>query len=463
MSDQTRTAKAAAPAETETALVFSVLKTVHQDLFEGAFASRPLPPRPEPRPGDRLHRLPAGIRHRTRWTPHALVGATAMFAFLIGLAKGMEFGSLGGAVTFTTCCLAAVPIALVLLRPVGAYWISYSGVLLSLLHGQEWAMLSLLCHVVVMVLVVLRTRPRLAAEMWSLTLLSGSLLSALRPGTESSDLPQFAVASAVLLVAAGAVRAWRQERRHVVASETVKEQERAQRTVLEERATIARELHDVVAHHMSVIAIQAEAAPYRVDQTPPELATSFATIRENAVAALTELRRILGVVRSGDPDPFAETDPEAPQPTLADLDTLLESVCSTGLDAEAVVTGAVRPLPQGVELSAYRLVQEALSNVLRHSPGASARVEVAYVLGGLGLRIVNGSPDRPATPSPGAGHGVLGMRERVQVLGGEMTAGPTDDGGYEVAAFLPVHTPASGSSADGGVAAEAGDGKEVAA
>ena len=112
----------------------------------------------------------------------------------------------------------------------------------------------------------------------------------------------------------------------------------------------------------------------------------------------------------------------------------------TGLDVEKVVTGAVPELPQGVELSAYRIVQEALSNSLRHAPGAGARVEIGYVLGGLGLRVVNGPPPAPnlIKPSPGAGHGITGMRERVTMLNGEMTAGPAADGGYEVTVFLPV-------------------------
>jgi signal transduction histidine kinase len=189
---------------------------------------------------------------------------------------------------------------------------------------------------------------------------------------------------------------------------------------------------------MSVVAIQAEAAPYRVENPPPELEKAFATIRENAVAALTELRRVLGVVRAEDYEV-----PDAPQPTLADLDGLLANVREAGLTVDKAVTGAVRDLPQGVELSAYRIVQEALSNTLRHAPGAVARVEIGYVLGGLGLRIVNGPPPNPSLikPSPGAGHGITGMRERVSMLTGEMTAGVTDDGGYEVAVFLPVSLP----------------------
>ncbi|MFG7946208.1 sensor histidine kinase, partial [Streptomyces cacaoi] len=453
MSDQTGAATA---TPTETAFAAGVLRIMRQDLFTDVFAWRPLPPRAQPRPDGPLRRLPAQLREKARWAPHALVVVCAAFAFFLLLIKGVRFGSLGAVVPLALCVLAAGPVALTLLRPVGAYWISCAGLVLATAYGGDWGQVTLLLHVVVMVLVVLRTRPRLAAELWAVSFTGCVLPLAVLSGADRA-LAQYAVFAAVGLVTAAAVRAWRDERRHVEETETVKEQERAHRTVLEERATIARELHDVVAHHMSVIAIQAEAAPYRVENTPPELATALGTIRENAVAALTELRRILGVVRSGDTDPYRDTDPEAPQPTLADLDALLESVRKTGLDADAVVTGAVRPLPQGVELSAYRLVQEALSNVLRHSPGASARVEIAYVLGGLGLRIVNGRPDRPAEPSPGAGHGVLGMRERVQVLGGEMTAGPTDDGGYEVAAFLPAPGTETGTGGRGGAGGAAGD------
>jgi signal transduction histidine kinase len=185
------------------------------------------------------------------------------------------------------------------------------------------------------------------------------------------------------------------------------------RVLVEERTTVAPELPDVVADPMSVVARRAEAAPYRVENPPPELEKAFATIRENAVAALTELRRVLGVVRAEDYEA-----PDAPQPTLAELDALLGNVREAGLSVDKAVTGAVRELPQGVELSAYRIVQEALSNTLRHAPGASARVEIGYVLGGLGLRIVNGP--RPELsllkPSPGAGHGITGMRERVSML-----------------------------------------------
>jgi signal transduction histidine kinase len=432
-------------------LAHNAWRTLRDDLLTDAFAYRPLPPA-DGAPGVLLARLlPKRLRRHLRWTPHALVCAFAGFVLLVGAEQA------GGIVNVVMCGALAGAVALALVRPVGAFWISLGGFALaqaaSLPYGYSpaWADVSFVCHPVTLVLVTLRTRPRMALEMWLLTLAAGSLVSAF--GSGHGELSTVATVSALLLVAAAALRAWRDERRNVAASETVTAQERSRRTFLEERATIARELHDVMAHHMSVIAIQAEAAPYRVQELPPELAAPLATIRENAVAALTELRRILGVVRSDDPDAFADTAPEAPQPTLADLPALLDGLRESGLSAELVVTGAARPLPQGVELSAYRIVQEALSNVLRHAPGAEARVEVSYVLGGLGIRVVNGPPSRLAKASPGAGHGLLGMRERVQMLGGELAADPTEDGGYEVAVFVPVTPVAPAAAADEGGAA----------
>ncbi|MEU6326394.1 histidine kinase [Streptomyces sp. NPDC047049] len=426
-------------------MAHGALHRLRQDLFVGAFAFRPMPPLEDAKVSRWLPFLPQRLRHWARWLPHSLVGFFSACVFLASLADSDGGGSLRGVLVTGFSALVAAGPLLTLFRPVGAYWLSAGAFAVSAVTHAAFASpfasviggAAFATHVAVMVLVVLRTRPRLAIEMWLVTFAVAAVLTAAL-GENPGDLPPTAFFCGVVLVSAAAIRAWREERRQVVETLTATAEERSRRTLLEERALIARELHDVVAHHMSVIAIQAEAAPYRVKDTPPELATSFATIRENAVAALAELRRILGVVRSADPDAFAENDPEAPQPTLASLDALLASVRSAGLTVEAVTTGAPRPLPQGVELSAYRIVQEGLSNALRHSPGAEARVEISYVLGGLGVRIVNGPPSRLAKPSPGAGHGVLGMRERVQMLGGEMTADHTEDGGFEVAAFLPV-------------------------
>ncbi|WP_244203930.1 sensor histidine kinase, partial [Streptomyces tricolor] len=219
------------------------------------------------------------------------------------------------------------------------------------------------------------------------------------------------------------------------------------RTLLEERSRIARELHDVVAHHMSVISIQAQVAPHLVKDPSDELLENLAGIRGNALEALTELRRVLGVLRSENPEnpedpyglggPGTGAAPDAPQPTLARLDALIENTRAAGLDVTAEVVGEVRPYAPGVELSAYRIVQEALSNALRHAPGSTVHVEVGHFPNGLHLVVANSAPRYPVPPSPGAGHGLLGMRERAAMLGGHVTAERTSGGGFSVTAFLP--------------------------
>jgi signal transduction histidine kinase len=227
--------------------------------------------------------------------------------------------------------------------------------------------------------------------------------------------------------------------------------------VLTERQRIARELHDVVAHHMSVIAIQAEAAPYTVPEIPDKIRNDLAEIRATALEALTELRRILGVLRSE--DAAGET---TPQPGLDRLDELVAGARGTGLVVETVVTGEPPVLPSGVGLSAFRIVQEALSNAMRHAPGSQVRVEIGYGRSELNLRVVNGPPPGgpPHSQVPGTGHGLVGMRERIAMLGGELTAKPTPEGGFVVAAMLPL-TDSSASSDSSDSSAE-GPGAEAA-
>ncbi len=430
-------------------LAQKALDGLRQDLFHDAFAYRPLPRRRTD--GAFVRRLPARLRSAAEHLPHAVVGVVALFTLMIGtLSSGLPGGDVSALLIGLLC---ALPVLTTLVRPVGAFWLSLAVTpVVAILNarGGDWPWMpgAFVCHLAVLIVVALRTRPRTAAWMWVLTvvyaLLSDILLGGSYYYTNSGPM-MVTSAFALLVVSLWHVR--RTAEQEVTAQQTVTAHERSRRTLLEERTTIARELHDVVAHHMSVVAIQAEAAPYRVENPPPELERAFATIRENAVAALTELRRVLGVVRAEDYEA-----PQAPQPTLADLDALLANVRGAGLEVEKATTGAVRELPPGVELSAYRIVQEALSNSLRHAPGASARVEIGYVLGGLGVRVVNGPAPEPSLvkPSPGAGHGITGMRERVTMLNGEMTAGPTDDGGYEVVVFLPVPAAHHGNDGNAG-------------
>ncbi|MEU6846794.1 histidine kinase [Streptomyces sp. NPDC046716] len=430
----TETTTSTAPREhsPEFASAQAALRGLRTDLFQNVRDYRPLPRMATDGPIAQL--FGERTRRQLELLPHAVVLSLALISLAIGVMSPVgEFTAL------LTGPLAAISVALTLVRPVLAWWVSLAAApILAAASGDlyPWAGASIVAHTAVMAVVAARTRPRTAAWMWAISGVYGVLGGGVLGGWYDSDAVPMALFSGIVLALVVLIQANRTSRRQVVAERTVTAVERDKRTLLEERTTIARELHDVVAHHMSVVAIQAEAAPYRVENPPPELEQAFVTIRENAVAALTELRRVLGVVRV---DSAAyPTAPDAPQPTLADLDRLLENVREAGLTVTRTVTGAVRDLPPGVELSAYRIVQEALSNALRHAPGAEAAVEVSYVLGGLGLRVVNGPATGLLKPSPGAGHGITGMRERVSMLSGEMTAGGTADGGYEITVFVPV-------------------------
>ncbi len=204
-------------------------------------------------------------------------------------------------------------------------------------------------------------------EAW--VVVTAAVVTAIGGGLVYGQPPATAILTAALPVLAGVVvRTRRGNAERLAVQERRHEGERA---LLQERQRIARELHDVVAHHMSVIAIQAEAGPYKVQDPPKELVESFADIRASALAGLKELRRVLGVLRSDTPD-------TAPQPGLDDLEGLLDSARSAGVTVTPGVSGTVRPLPAGVDLSAYRIIQEALSNAMRHSPGAAVQVKLYY-------------------------------------------------------------------------------------
>ena len=205
--------------------------------------------------------------------------------------------------------------------------------------------------------------------------------------------------------------------------------------VAAERAAIARELHDVVAHHMSVMVVQAGAARAVGESDPAAASDALRQIETSGRTGLAEMRRLLGILKAE-----GDGDGRAPQPGLADLGELLDSMRATGLAVEAVVEGSTMPLPPGVDLSAYRIVQEALTNALRHAGGASARVLVRYEPAALELEIADdglGPPDGPSTQ----GQGLIGMRERAQLFGGAFEAGPRPGGGFLVRARLPFEAP----------------------
>ncbi len=223
-----------------------------------------------------------------------------------------------------------------------------------------------------------------------------------------------------------------------------------------ERARIARELHDVVAHHVSLIAVQAEAVGALLPARPAEASTSADAIAATARQAMTELRRLLGLLRfnSADQPHSPERSGLTPAPSMSRLDELLASVRGSGLPVTCGVSGQEAALPPGVDLSAYRIIQEALTNALRHAPGSAATVTVAHQDNALSLEVTNTAPQAPATPTTpttpatlatfvppatlACGYGLAGIAERVASCGGSLALGPTTDGGFTVTARLPL-------------------------
>jgi len=200
--------------------------------------------------------------------------------------------------------------------------------------------------------------------------------------------------------------------------------------VVAERARIARELHDVIAHSVSVMTVQAGAAEEMLKRDPALAVEPVRAVQETGRQALVEMKRLVGMLREEDDEIGL-----APQPGLADLDRLVAQVREAGLPVEVRIEGEPRPLPLGVDLSAYRVVQEALTNALKHAGRATATVTLRYGAADVTIEVAD---DGPGAPKKGAGHGLIGMRERIGVFGGTFAAGPRDTGGFAVSARLPI-------------------------
>jgi signal transduction histidine kinase len=213
----------------------------------------------------------------------------------------------------------------------------------------------------------------------------------------------------------------------------IAEAELAKRAVVTERLRIARELHDIVAHSMSAIAVQAGAGRLAVDDDIAGARTALDTVEHLSHDALDEMRRLLGVLRTGDPEAAAL----APLPQLADIDRLVAEAAATGTTVHVRIAGARRRLPPGAELAGFRIVQEALTNVRRHAPGAAARLSIEFAPRDVVITVENRFRRNGTPPPPTTGLGIVGMRERAEIYGGSVFAGPTDEGTFRVRARLP--------------------------
>ncbi len=370
-----------------------------------------------------------------------VVAADALITLIVFLAdnawlqsENVNHGSPYGAGALVLVALVIAAPLLLRNRHPPAAWacsaaaIAFSAILLGSREGISTPYIpgSVIVYLLCLYAVGLRARRTLVIGAVVTSVVGAALIDAKTTGV--------ALPAMLPLVLAYVVRLRRSTKSALAEQEARHEEETA---VLEERQRIARELHDVVAHHMAVIAIQAEAAPYKVAVPQPELAESLATIRASALDGLTELRRILGVLRT------VEGPQTAPQPGLERLDEVIASARNGGLAIETSVTGEAPELPAGVGLSAHRILQEALSNAMKHAPGAAVRVEITYDHRLLRLRIANGpgsgsGGERPPVAASGGGHGLVGMRERAAMLGGELGAGPAPGGGFTVVATLPL-------------------------
>ena len=335
--------------------------------------------------------------------------------------------------------LAVLPLPLAARYPLLAWRIGWLAFLLIPLQSLfwwgawPWYPVQVPLLLVVFCVASIRQQRPVLWWMWGLTLLAWWLWTgAHRPNIVAHLLGTVAFTAVAVAVDSASSRRRAQAALTVLAERT--ELSQAQLTVLEERTRIARELHDVVAHHMSLIAVRAETAPYRLADLPDPVRSEFVALSGAAREALVDMRRLLGVLRQ------EQQAGLAPQPQLSDLPDLVESARLAGVPVELSAPAALDGVPAAVGVCAYRIVQESLSNAGQHAPGAAVTVSVDHDASSVTLRVANGPGDHAGSSVPAArsGHGLAGMRERVALLGGSLTAGPAADGGFVVAAVLPL-------------------------
>jgi signal transduction histidine kinase len=369
---------------------------------------------------------------RGRFIPYAL--PLALFA-LIGLGAAAGEYLLGNRHSLVPVAVVALAVGTVLpalvayTRPVLAWRLAFLMMFIGTVNQgpkEPWPWNPVQIFVFLFVLARLATVSRESWQTFWATAFSVGAIFLYAPAGN-------AWGAAVLLVAIasiGDIFARRRRTGELVAEQSeLTELERARRAVLEERTRIAREMHDVVAHHMSMIAVRAETAPFRVAGMTEETQAEMATIAAAAREALTDMRRLLGVLRSE-----KDETPTAPQPGMADVDTLVEKARAAGLDV-AVELNELQGVPPTVGLAAYRIVQEALANAARHSPDGPVTVKARGSADRVVLLISNPLSREPRSGS--GGHGLAGMRERATLLGGTLSAGPIG-GEFVVSAILPV-------------------------
>jgi signal transduction histidine kinase len=338
---------------------------------------------------------------------------------------------------FVLAALTALPLVVRRRYPLAAFWAVIGTTLLF--HrgagGGDTAVYTFLSCVVAAYSAAVYSPYRLRAI--ASPVAGAGLVAAFHDANVPDITPGFVPFLALLGVglAANTIHTWKQRVRALE-----EKHEAATRLAVErERARIARELHDVVTHNVSVMVIQAGAARKVMDAAPDRAREALLAVEAGGRTAMAELRHVMGLLTmTGDgPDPAAAAD-LAPQPGLAQLAALTDRVRDTGTPVELTVTGTPAPLPAGVDLAAYRVVQEALTNTVKHAAGALVQVNLDYTPGAVHVEVADtgGTPGAPA--GSGDGRGLIGLRERLAVYGGTLQAGRRPTGGYRVRAVIPV-------------------------
>ncbi|WP_280482704.1 sensor histidine kinase [Nocardia cyriacigeorgica] len=334
--------------------------------------------------------------------------------------------------------LAAFPVLLVRLNPSLGWAISAGSALviaLAIPHtpGNDipFQVVHIITLHVLLFAVALRAPMPMIAVVWGATsLLLGTTMAA--DSAFSESVWAWPVSFGAIVLFALLIRWLVQSRQLLTQQEEANELERARRAILEEKARIARDLHDVVAHHMSLVVVQAQTAPYRVEGVTPAARAEFESIGSTAREALNEIRGMLGVLRSD-----GQLPEHAPQPTAADVETLFLGASRAGVAIDWTVDGPLSAVSDTTGLALYRIVQESLSNASRHAPGAAVHVRIT-VSADVEIVVSNDPGATAARPVGNGGHGITGMRARALAVGGELTASPRADGGFEVHARLPI-------------------------
>lgn len=333
--------------------------------------------------------------------------------------------------------LAVFPVLLVRVNPALGWAISAGAALLLSLalsptEGNDlpFQVVHVIVLFVLLFAVALRAAVPIVVVAWAAT---SMLFATTMPGSESGPLWGWPIGFGALMLFAYLLRTVAASRRRLEQQEEVTELERARRAILEEKARIARDLHDVVAHHMSMVVVQAQTAPYRITGLDPAARAEFDSIGATARTALNEIRGMLGVLRSD-----GQLPEHAPQPTAAEVPALCAAAQRAGVPVEWTVLGELEQVPETTGLVVYRVVQESLANSARHAPGAPVLVSVAVAPGLVTVTVRNEPATGVPRPGAGGGHGIDGMRTRVGAVGGQLSAGPTAAGGFEVTATLPT-------------------------